>query len=277
MNEKVLQNELVKSFVAISTCLPDMFDEEVSFAVADTEKYLIYKPTENINPGIKPGDPVGEGSSSYVCMKTGKTVKRILPKHVIGIELMSAAIPIKDENGQVIGCVSFGRSLRKNYQIADLANTLSASLQQVSSATNQLTASLQNVLVSNEEVMADADRASEEAKNTDSILKFIKGIANKTNMLGLNASIEAAKANEAGKGFSVVAQEIRKLSNSSNESINKIQAVLDTMLKSIERISTNIGEVNLGFKDQAQVLTQINDSIQNLNSVAKKLQEISEI
>jgi len=277
MDDKVLDNEIVKAFKTISPYLQDIVDDEISFAISDTEKYLFYKPMESANPGIKPGDPVKEGSSSYNCMKSGKMVKGFLPKHVIGVEMMGTAIPVKDEKGSVIGCVSFGRNLKKYYKISSLAKTLSESLGQISATISQLASGLQNVLSSNETIIDDVNRANEEAKNTDTILQFIKGVADQTNLLGLNAAIEAARAGESGKGFGVVAQEVRKLSVSSSESVNKINSVLRMVRESVEKISKNINGVNAVFRDQAQALQQMNSSLQNLNDVAKELQEISRI
>lgn len=277
MDEKILQNELLKSFYNISSFLPDMFEDEVSFSITDKEKYLVYIPTEHINPNIKAGDIVKEGSSSYNCIKTGKTVKKVISKEVYGLEILAIAIPIKDEKGEVVGSVSFGRSMKRHYEISNLSETLSQSLQKISKSTNELSADLQSVLASNEIVAANVSNANNEAQNTDAILKFIKNIAEQTNLLGLNAAIEAARTGEAGRGFSVVAQEIRKLSQSSSESINKIEGVLSRIQDSVEGIMKNVNELNTVFKSQTQELSVINSSLEELSAIADKLEKISKI
>ncbi len=277
MDEKILQNEMLRSFYNISSFLPDMFEDEVSFAITDTEKYLLYIPTEHINPGIKPGDMVKEGSSSHKCIKSGKTLKVIIPKEVFGFEMMATAIPIKDENGKVIASVSFGRSMKKHYEISDLSKTLSQSLQKISKSTNEISSALQNVLSANETVVADINRTNKETQNTDAILKFIRTIADQTNLLGLNASIEAARTGEAGRGFAVVAQEIRKLSISSSESINKIDKVLNSIQEAVGSILTNVNELNDVFKHQTEDLLEINTSLEEISNIAEKLENISKL
>ncbi len=277
MDEKIMANELFRSFYNISAFLPDMFEDEVTFAITDLDKYLIYVPTEHINPGIKAGDIVKEGSSSHTCIKSGKTVKKIISKEVFGIEMMAIAIPLKDEKGKVIGCVSFGRSMKRHYEISNLSRTLSESLQKISKSTNEIASALQNVLSANEVVVSDVNKASNEAQNTDAILKFIKTVAEQTNLLGLNAAIEAARTGEAGRGFSVVAQEIRKLSVSSSESINKIESVLSKIQESVHSISKNINELNVVFKHQTEDLTEINASLGEISNIAEKLEELSKL
>jgi len=277
VDEKILQNEILRSFYNISTYLPDMFEEEVSFAITDTEKYLVYIPTEHINPGIKPGDVIKEGSSSHKSINSGKTVKVIVPKEIYGFEMMAVAIPVKDEGGTVAGCVSFGRSMKKHYEISGLSRTLSQSLQRISKSSNEISSALQNVLSANEAVVADVNIANNEAQNTDAILKFIRNIAGQTNLLGLNASIEAARTGEAGKGFAVVAQEIRKLSISSSESINKIDKVLNNIQEAVGSIMKNINELNDVFKHQTEDLLEINTSLEEISNIAEKLEEISKL
>ena len=277
MDEKILQNEMLRSFYNISSYLPDMFEDEVSFAITDTEKYLLYVPTEHINPGIKPGDMVKEGSSSRKCINSGKTVKVIIPKEVFGFEMLATAIPVKDENGKVIASVSFGRSMKKHYEISDLSKTLSQSLQKISKSTNEISSALQNVLSANETVVADINRTNKETQNTDAILKFIRTIADQTNLLGLNASIEAARTGEAGRGFAVVAQEIRKLSISSSESINKIDKVLNSIQEAVGSILTNVNELNDVFKHQTEDLLEINTSLEEISNIAEKLENISKL
>jgi len=91
----------------------------------------------------------------------------------------------------------------------------------------------------------------------------------------LNAAIEAARAGEHGKGFGVVADEIRKLSISSSESIKKIEDVLVKIQKSVLHINNNIQESNGFFLDQIAMLEEIDVSMEELNTTAKRLAEMS--
>lgn len=95
-------------------------------------------------------------------------------------------------------------------------------------------------------VMKEIDTAmTESIANSRQIHKItelteeILGIAGTTNLLALNASIEAARAGEAGRGLAVVAEEIRKLADSSRESANNIQEISNRVVESVEELSEN--------------------------------------
>lgn len=77
-------------------------------------------------------------------------------------------------------------------------------------------------------------------ERADSLVKVIEGISSKTDLLALNASIEAARAGKAGKGFAVVADDVSKLSEKTQSSIEEVKNVLLTVSKNIEKISQEI-------------------------------------
>lgn len=159
--------------------------------------------------------------------------------------------------------------------MSTLSQNLSIALSQITKFSNEVLKTIQNVALTNSDILENVEKTNNEAKNTDEILEFVKNIANKTNLLGLNAAIEAARAGESGKGFNVVATEIRKLSKSSAESINKIEDIIKNIQLSVSNITKNINQINVSFQEQASEVGEINAAIENLTSTAKALENIS--
>jgi methyl-accepting chemotaxis protein len=131
------------------------------------------------------------------------------------------------------------------------------------------------------ELVEITDRISRRASDVESILGQIAGIAKQTNLLALNAAIEAARAGEAGRGFAVVADEVRDLSTRTSQLSQQISTVMKSMREgvsgaeeAIERLASTDMNFAVQSKDQvAQVLTSIEDINQQRGKAIVRLGE----
>jgi methyl-accepting chemotaxis protein len=113
------------------------------------------------------------------------------------------------------------------------------------------------------------------------IVNTIDSIAEKINILSLNASIEAARAGESGRGFSIVADEVKKLADSSQNSASEIARIVKEMMESIQTVTISTEEVNKAISDgsvvvksTAESLSGISNSVFELNDAIKNIKEI---
>lgn len=107
-------------------------------------------------------------------------------------------------------------------------------------------------------------KIEESSRKIEGIIKVITDIADQTNLLSLNATIEAAKAGEFGKGFSVVADEVRSLAERSSESVVEISQL-------IEISSLNVKDGHLVNKETEMIFNQIIHQIQEINDNTRKV------
>lgn len=113
----------------------------------------------------------------------------------------------------------------------------------------------------------------EMAHNILSIIDVITSIAGQTNLIALNAAIEAARAGEAGRGFSVVASEIKKLSESSNASAKNIAGIVSKIIQKVNLVDNSIEETLSTITVQK---TALNSTEQFFKDINKSLENISE-
>lgn len=270
----VSENKTMASFDNVVEYVRHLIGDDAALSIANKDTFLKFYDGKVFKLNRKDGDPVDKGSIADKAITSGKVVSSITPATVFGFPTKALGIPII-ENGQVVGAISMAKSLEKQNAISDLSNNLYNSLTQISSAINEFSTSLQNMAQFNTMIQENIEITKKEAENTDDILNFISNVAKQTNLLGLNAAIESARAGEMGKGFSVVAQEIRKLSNSSNESVNQINKILKNIQNSINDISNKINESNEVFQQQAGTIEEITSAIETLYSNSEVLKEMS--
>jgi flagellar hook-basal body complex protein FliE len=252
-----------------------LFDHDVTIYITDTEKILKILSSGKLNLSSKEGDPTPKAGPPAKALNTGETVIEVVPKKIYGVHFRAYSIPIKDNNNNVIGLLLAAKSLENMDKVLTLSENVSSSLKQISLAGSDISQEIEKTIDLNLDTSNALNEANKNAKDTNEILEFIQSISSQTNLLGLNAAIEASRSGNNGKGFSVIAQEIRKLSKSSSESVKKIDSMLKEISNSVELVINSMNKSNSSFEAVSSAIEEIAPSIQELASTAEVLEQLA--
>lgn len=135
-----------------------------------------------------------------------------------------------------------------------------------------------NLKSSSEKSSDNIDKLNRSSKEIGDIITTIQGIADETNLLALNASIEAARAGEAGRGFSVVAGEVRKLAEQSRNSTGRIDALIKEIQSDITMVVSSMKESNKEVAEGVSVVKNSSEKFKEIeNEVSITVDQIAEI
>lgn len=269
---------ILESYSKTIANFAQLFEFETSIILASNTEIINYLPSKHLDFKLKPGDAVKTDSLVYQSYRENKVLHREMDASVFGIPYTAVAIPIYNGQNEAIGSFSVcspENIAAKQTQLQKITKDLMGSVSAFASTAEELSAQAQEIAAASQVLDKTATASQQRTEETDEVVQIIRSISGQTNLLGLNAAIEAARVGEQGRGFGVVAEEIRKLAATSSDSIAKIDTIIKAIRTDSQGTASQAAHINQVIGQVAEAITHIAASAQEASKMVSQIEDLA--
>lgn len=272
-----MESKMMDALRMVLPMLKQFTGEDFQVSLCDRETALATWKADGFEmPGAAPGLKLEWTNPAQVdmlkAMEENKQRVSFLPKEILGTPIKGVLTPVS-EHGQVVGLVACARSVEKEESNREAIQKLDENLSQSMESVGAISTEAQKLASQLSDIQKISELMKEKVEQGLKMVNTIQGNASRSNILALNASIEAARKGEAGRGFAVVANEMGKLAQVSGNSAKEILQTLQEITAAVEKVAQAVNEANDSAANQAVTTREVTA---NLNDITRFVGHIVE-
>lgn len=277
-----MEEKYLRPLLDAMSCLTEIMQDDTAIIVYDLIDFKILAfETRGVlrSLNLKPGDSFTiEGRPAFQSVvKDKKQIASLSPRNSSQELTKVLLTPVLNEKRETVAAVAVIKSTEVEIKIEEISSKLFNSMEQLNAGIEEIASNSQQLAVFVKEIVDFSTRTKDKLREIDGIIQDIKNISNQSNLLALNASIEAARAGDEGRGFTVVAKEMGNLSSMSKNSAEKVAKSLLEMKSAIETIAQQINQTGINSENQAAAIEEIAATTDEVVGVTKHLSDIARI
>lgn len=270
---------VARAFDDFAPMIANMFPEGAFLYMTDLTQYAYRQGSEKFDiPNIQVGTPLIDGATASEAIKTKKVTVREFDASMYGVPTMEMNYPLfdEDEHNKVVATFGIMIPRQVHVQLREIAENIERGLADISAGIEELAAAASEISNNEKQLNENVNEVFDLSEAINEVLGFIKQIADETKMLGLNAAIEAARAGDVGRGFGVVAEEIRKLSDESRVTVVKIRDLTEQIKGKITETSKRSEQSMRASEEQAAATEEITASVEEIAAMSEEMKRVSQ-
>lgn len=265
--------EQLKLIIDQIPLIKQLFRYDVYITVMDDEGIVqAFSLPDGVEPQMNIGDPFYDPSGVLQeVLRTGKAKHNRLPKDVMGEVFEGMLVPIREGN-DVVGCIICTYSVDKEEEVAQIAEKFQNSVREIDTSIRAVVGGMEDLFKMLTDMNEVTNNVEGDVDKAVDVVGKISSNASRSNILALNASIEAARSGEYGRGFAVVANEMGKLANDSGSSATEIKSTLNTITEHLTSIVASIKAANDVAREHMDNISAIQKILEETIVLAEKLE-----